>query len=72
MANYSEELIGQWVWRPGSKGHSVESVVNGELVTNCGRRLRRDGYRLFSEAHRYPVFCSQCEGAGPTILLGSF
>lgn len=60
----SERWIGVWVRkrRPGkgyaSRTHLVESVINGELVTNCGRRLTAPGY--VAVAITYPM-CKQCE-----------
>ena len=32
--------IGSWVRRKGGKYHIVESIVAGDAVTKCGRRLR--------------------------------
>ncbi len=32
--------IGQWVRRKGGKWHIVESIVAGDAITKCGRRLR--------------------------------
>lgn len=59
---YTDELIGQWVKRLGRKRHKVESVINGELVANCGRRLRVEGYEAVMppEAYRVVLYCSQC------------
>jgi hypothetical protein len=31
--------IGDWVRRRGGKWHKVESVVAGDAVTRCGRRM---------------------------------
>lgn len=64
MAGYSEELIGEWVGNYSStrKIHKVESVINEELITNCGRRLGTWGW----EPIAFPVsnmLCKQCAGA---------
>jgi hypothetical protein len=33
--------IGSWVRRPGGKFHLVESIVAGDAITHCGRRMDR-------------------------------
>lgn len=33
--------IGNWVRRGAGKWHRVESVVAGDVVTRCGRRMDR-------------------------------
>ena len=33
--------IGNWVKRKGQKWHRVESIVDGDAVTRCGRRMDR-------------------------------
>lgn len=33
--------IGNWVRRPGGKWHIVESIIAGDAVTKCGRRMDR-------------------------------
>lgn len=33
--------IGNWVRRTGGKWHLAESVVAGDVVTRCGRRMDR-------------------------------
>jgi hypothetical protein len=33
--------IGSWVRRKGGKWHEVESVIDGDAVTQCGRRMDR-------------------------------
>jgi hypothetical protein len=33
--------IGQWIRRRGQKWHLAESVVAGDVVTRCGRRMDR-------------------------------
>lgn len=32
--------IGNWIRRSGQKWHLAESVVAGDVVTRCGRRMR--------------------------------
>ena len=33
--------IGSWVRRKGGKWHEVESLIDGDAVTQCGRRMDR-------------------------------
>lgn len=60
----SELQIGQWVRRAyegtalvanGPKWHLVESVVAGDAVTRCGRRLRDDPAKPFEVADTMPL-----------------
>lgn len=37
----SDLAIGTWVRRRGQKYHLVESIVAGDAVTACGRRMDR-------------------------------
>lgn len=56
---YTEEMIGFWVWRSGRKAHRIESVINGQLITNCGRWLRTEGWKIsnyYGHSH-----CFQCD-----------
>lgn len=39
-AAMSAPQIGVWVKRTGTKWHLVDSVVAGDAVTRCGRRMR--------------------------------
>lgn len=61
---YTDELIGHWVQRTegqDSQLHKVESVIDGALVTNCGRRLTREGYESRTGVvMQLPVYCKQC------------
>lgn len=34
--------IGNWVKRRGGKWHLVESIVDGDAITKCGRRMDRE------------------------------
>lgn len=65
-----EPMIGDWVVREHrGRPHIVESLVAGDVITRCGRRLRdeptKTGGRLMLAA-RYAGFssrnCSQCTG----------
>lgn len=55
---YSDDLIGKWVAKADRKAHKVESVINGELVTNCGRRLSAEGWTADHIGSSY--LCAQC------------
>ena len=57
---YTEKLISQWVHRAGRQRHKVESVINGELITRCGRRLSVPGWSLSLVAGPDDLFCRQC------------
>lgn len=64
---YTEDLIGDWVQRTEGSGedseilHKVESVIDGELVTNCGRRLKRPGYESRTGVvMQLPRYCKLC------------
>lgn len=51
MNTLSDIRIGSWVQRkPGQKYHLVESVVTGDVITRCGRRLADP----FAETSPYP------------------
>ena len=32
--------IGNWVRRSGGKWHLVESIIGGDAITKCGRRMK--------------------------------
>lgn len=63
---YTEELISFWVWRNERKAHLVESVINGELVTNCGKHLRTEGWQPADPPYVDPdeappgMYCQVC------------
>lgn len=39
MVTAMDVSIGTWVRRDGGKWHVVESIVSGDVVTRCGRRM---------------------------------
>jgi len=66
--------IGAWIQRERTSGrvltkpHLVESVVSGDPVTNCGRRLSRGtGYPFRVVA--LPSVLNQCWQCGPVFAL---
>ena len=57
--------IGQWIRRERRPvGHLVESVIAGDAVTRCGRRLsdERNSRGALVEAEFGIPKCSQCIG----------
>ena len=59
--------IGDWVRRErGGKPHLIESIVAGDVVTKCGRRLRDEPNtrgKLVSDLDSEP--CRICSGYRP-------
>jgi hypothetical protein len=63
--------IGDWVRRDdgSTKWHLVDSVVDGEPFTRCGRRLRRRANQGFEAVGTVPLtrmigqphLCQQCQ-----------
>lgn len=51
--------IGQWIQRHGGKWHRVESVVAGDAITTCGRRMRNEIGFEASDVKAEPA-CKQC------------
>jgi hypothetical protein len=39
----SELAIGVWTRRSGQKWHLVDSTIDGDAITRCGRRMNPDG-----------------------------
>jgi hypothetical protein len=61
--------IGQWVKRQRlTVAHLVESVVAGDAVTTCGRRMRDEPNSRgpLEEAQFWDVKCWQCTPATET------
>lgn len=65
-------MIGKWVRRRRTKWHLVESEIEGDVVTRCGRRMRAttiDRGRLevsevmpLTRMIGQPQLCSHCGG----------
>lgn len=68
--------IGSWVRRTGGKWHLVESIVAGDAITHCGRRMDRvtltGGELAVSDVMPLtrligqPQLCRLCDRADPT------
>lgn len=65
----SEPQIGTWVSRLGgtvvnlrqiTKPHYVESVIEGEAITHCGRRLRRIKGTIVTLTDPVYDICERC------------
>jgi len=61
-------IIGYWAKRTRLSGaslgcpHRVESIIAGDMITKCGKRMRDDPDRPFKVyAERPPVVCLRCE-----------
>jgi len=59
--------VSNWAKRPGrGKWHLVESIIAGDAVTHCGRRLSDEGGLLVSQvqpltrAIDQPQLCKRC------------
>lgn len=69
-----DQDIGKWVQRETVKGrvltkpHYVESVIDGDPVTHCGRRLRRGTGYPFREVtgESACLNCAEMASGGPT------
>lgn len=72
MQSASTPAIGQWVARsvgPNRRGHFtttmahyVESLVDGDVVTRCGRRMAEAPGTWDVEPAGYPPHCLVCHG----------
>ena len=61
-------VIGYWARRTRPSGaylgypHKIESVIAGDMITKCGKRMKDDPDRPFRVyAEKPPVVCMHCE-----------
>ena len=68
----SEPQIGNWIRRTGQRWHLCDSIVAGDVVTRCGRRMADKADAPFhvsavmplTRAIGQPQLCRQCEPVG--------
>lgn len=47
--------IGDWVRRKGLKWHLVESIIDGDAITKCGRRLEHSNSDRYETSGDMPL-----------------